>query len=39
MKRPGDDPEVRVRCFGQPLLHVINTQLHALRLAGIEFQP
>jgi hypothetical protein len=36
--KTGDDPEVHVQCFGDPSVHIINTQFAAV-LSNIMLQP
>ena len=36
-KNPGDDPNVHVQCFGNPDVHIINTQFMAV-VSEVVFQ-
>jgi hypothetical protein len=38
IKNAGDNPDVHVQCFGDPNVHVINTQFSAVA-SDITFQP
>jgi hypothetical protein len=38
IKNAGDDPDVHVQCFGDPNVHIINSQFSAVA-SDITFQP